>query len=231
VGSKKHLDEKDIQVYFYNNSLQDVISEQLWDGSVYSVECNENCIVDTIGFVEANVGINKVNEHIERRVSIETTFENQVVKNIATIELFNSSSLNNSGANKYEVYLRLLAPYDSTFSDIGVVNFSGTRYVSPEIEELRGRKEAGIYLEIPAGQKVTATFEFERGERLIFDRQGEYRMVLRKQSGVPSYPIEMRHNVPENLTITFSKPYSLTNLGYYRYNTLLARDYFSRLFW
>lgn len=231
MSSKKHLDEKNIQVYFYNNSLQDVISEQLWDGSVYSPDCVENCIVDMIGFVEANVGVNKVNEFVERRASIETTLKNQVVKNITTIEFFNSSPLDSSGKSKYEVFLRFLAPYNSIFSNIGVVDITGTRYVSPEIVNLRGRKEAGIYLEIPASQKTTVTFEFERGEVLKFDRQGEYRMIFRKQSGVPSYPVEIRHRVPENLVVNFSKPFSLTSLGYYRYNTLLARDYFSRLFW
>jgi len=226
------LDQKDVQVYFHNNSLQDVVSELLWDGSVYSPECEDNCVADMIGFVEANVGINKVNKFIERRSFIETAFEEGVIKNKATIELFNSSSsLENSNSNNYKVFLRLLAPYDSLFSDVGIVDISGTRYISPQVETLRGRKEAGIYLELPAGQRATVTFEFEKERGLTFNRQGEYRMVLRKQSGVPSYPVEIRNVMPENLMVNFSKPFSLTNLGYYRYNTELARDYFSRIFW
>lgn len=227
----KSLDEKHIQVFLHNKIAQRALADLGWDGGVYQPTCSGNCYADWLGIVDANVGVNKANYFIDRRATLDVTMsEGEIVKEL-TIFLDNNANpaLGNDGT--YKSYLRVLASQKAFFSDIELNDTAENKFVAPEVTEVRGRKEAGIYVEVKPGHSKNITFSWKEKIDLSFEIPGEYRLYWRKQAGTVADQISANFTLPIT-AVPFGQEYlSLTDEGVLVYNTNLARDYSSRIFW
>ena len=228
-GAFESLEEKHAQIFFHNNKVQKAISELKWDGAVYRPSCSDNCYADYLGIVEANLGVNKVNSFIKKRFFLETIVQEGNLKRTLSITYQNEAVSGVSG--RYENYLRVLAPPESNFNQVRVIDEENQFFLTPELNTIHGRKEAGVFIEILPGQTKTVVFTWESDSRLDFTRQGEYRLVWRKQAGTFDDAIEIEFLLPVQIEPVFKQPFVLTNEGGYRYNTKLTRDFASRIFW
>jgi hypothetical protein len=227
----KSLDEKHIQIFLHNKTAQRALADLGWDGGVYQPTCSGNCHADWLGVVDANVGVNKANYFINRSAALNVTLnEGEIIKKL-TILLENNANPALGNDAIYKSYLRVLAPQDTYFSDIEINDVAEKKYTAPEISELRGRKEAGIYVEVKPGNSKNITYTWKENVDLSFNAPGEYRLYWRKQAGTISDEISASFVLPD-IVVTAGEEYlSLTNEGVLVYNTKLARDYSSRIFW
>ena len=225
------LEEKHIQVFLHDRKVQRAFSDVGWDGGVYQPVCSGNCFSDWLGIVDANIGVNKANYSVERQASLAVILEEGSIKRHLTVFLDNEANPALGSDARYKSYLRVLAPQDSLFSDIEIFDSTGKEFVAPEIEEIRARKEAGVLIEVGPGQSKSVTFVWEESSELSFNEAGEYRLYWRKQAGTIADPISLKFVLPEQLQSTISPTFSLTAEGDLGYNTNLARDFSSRIFW
>ncbi len=227
----KSLDEKHIQLFLHNKEAQRALADLNWDGGVYQPICEGNCYADWLGMVEANVGVNKANYFIKRSSLLETTLsEGEVVnKLLITIENTASNALGDDAT--YKSYLRVLSPQAAYFSDIEILDANENEFIAPDIKEVRGRKEAGVYFDVTPGHTKKITFTWKEKTNLSFESPGEYRLYWRKQAGTIADQISARFILPTVVAPYGLEPLSLTNEGILVYNTNLARDYSSRIFW
>jgi hypothetical protein len=225
------LDEKHIQMFLHNKITQRALADLGWDGGVYQPTCSGNCYADWLGFVDANVGVNKANYFINRSAILNVTMsEGEILKEL-TILVENSANPVLGNDATYKSYLRVLAPQKAFFSDIEVNDAVRKEFVAPEVTEVRGRKEAGIYVEVKSGHSKNITFSWKEKIDLSFEEPGEYRLYWRKQAGTISDHISANFVLPSTIVTSGREYLSLTDEGVLVYNTNLARDYSSRIFW
>ena len=139
--------------------------------------------------------------------------------------------LENKNDFVYKTYLRLVANAGSGFTPTSVFWNDTKVEIMPEVYGFKGNKEAGVYVEIEPNQTKAIVFNWESGEDKIFSEDNDYALYIRRQPGVKNYPARITLNIPEKLGYTLDLPYSLTEEGGLVYNTILSRDFISRIFW
>jgi hypothetical protein len=198
---------------------------------VYQPTCSGNCYADWLGIVDANVGVNKANYFIQRSSTLDVTMSEGEISKELTILIENSASTALGNDAIYKSYLRVLAPQKAYFSDIKIFDLTEKEFVAPEVKEVRGRKEAGVYIEVKPGHSKNVTFSWKEKIDLSFETSGEYRLYWRKQAGTISDQISTNFILPSTVATYGQDSLSLTDEGVLVYNTKLARDYSSRIFW
>ena len=225
----ENLEERHVQIVFHDKLLQKAISSLKWDGEVYEPTCGKGCYADMVGGVEANLGVNKVNYFIERSTKLEIDITPMEVKRNLTIALKNTASPSLGLAGKYKVYLRILVTGDSEITSVGEITGGSILRIPPDIVETKGRKEIGIPVEVFAGQTKNIEFVWKtipkEGEMV-----GSYGVYIRKQAGVGDDPFTLEID-SNGLNLKTLPHFTLTKEGNYVYNTVLARDLFSRISW
>ena len=224
------LGEKHIQVFLHNVKAQRAIFELGWDGAVIPIKCSENCTGDWIGIVEANVAKNYSNYIVSKSAELNVLFEEGVIKRQLLILLNNLVDTDQENL-EYKAYVRVVAPPDSGFSPVVVFGQESKKELKPEILEVRGHKEAGIFVELKPGESKSLLFSWESAAGLDYENPGEYRIYWRKQAGTLSDPIKVVLNFPKNLKYLDTGDFSLTKDNALEYNTELTRDFVSRIFW
>lgn len=223
------LSDRHIQVYLHDARTQESISVLGWDGAIATPGCGESCYADLVGVVEANVGMNKVNYFIKRKIDVNVTIGKSEIGRKLTLTLINPANPALGPSGRYKAYIRLLVPSDATF--ISAIGYNGNvqEILSPEITDQKDRKEVGVLVEILAGN--TKNIEFLWSSKLKNDPiYTNYGLYVRKQAGTEEDPITV--NIDNNEPVTIVDPrLSLTREGTYGYNTTLARDLFLRLSW
>lgn len=207
------LDEKEMQIYT-RLSAQESFSNMKWSGAFPSNNNCVDCIVDNIAVSEVNFG--EPNQNIVREASFN------VYEKDSRLEREYVYRIRNTSDKQYKVYIRLSVD-DAVFEPVIV---SSKSY--PQDPDLSNNKvnEAGVYEVIPQDEEVSFTFRFTRKDEEL---RSSYEFVLYKQSGVKPYPLRLKI-YPSGKQIRTELPF-LTNEAVLDYNTVLSRDFSSRIFW
>ncbi len=221
------LNGRHIQIYLHDNVPQEAFSALGWDGAVATPTCGTDCYADTVGLVEANVGMNKVNYFIQRNINLYVTVGADEISHRLTLNLKNTANPALGPSSRYKNYLRILIPSDATLTSLVSYNGNTQEDLTPELTDAKGHKEVGVLVELLAGSTKNIEFSWTSGpgETLSFANYGLY---IRKQAGTDADPINI------NINGMSPRPNSdprliLTREGTYSYNTTLARDLFLRL--
>jgi hypothetical protein len=177
--------------------------------------CGSGCYADMVGLVEANVGVNKANYFIERSVSLSVNVSSYQIERTLVLSLKDTANPALGLAGKYKAYIRLLVPQDADI--LNVTEFSGQNKetVSPDITDVKDRKEIGALVEILGGQNENLIFSWKSNITTV--PISGYLLYVRKQAGIDSLPISLSISTP-----------SLTGSTPYLYNAVLTRDLLTR---
>ncbi|MEK7497289.1 MAG: DUF4012 domain-containing protein [Patescibacteria group bacterium] len=211
-SSIANFEAKHIQLFFHDNESRNAISSLGWDGGVPP---------EAFGLIEANVGVNKANYFIQRKMDIVSEVATNKVHNTMVVTLKNTSSIALGISGRYKSYMRLLAPGGASAIRIEISAPGGIRRVDPEIAETGGRTEVGVLVEVLPSETKTITFKWDSLVNLDFSKKGQLTFHLRKQAGTGPDPVTARIIMPNG--VDFS--------GNTYYNTILARDLISRISW
>jgi len=206
------LDARHIQIFLHEPESKNAIASLGWDGGVPT---------ESFGLTEANVGVNKANYFIQRKIDIVSEVGSKNIRNTMTVAFKNTASVALGISGKYKNYVRLVMPSGSKTLKVEVAGIGGLRELDPEIVEVSGRVEAGVLIEVLPNETKTLTFKWDSPTSLDFSKRGELNFHLRKQAGTGDDPVTTRIIMPRG--VDFS--------GNTYYNTILARDLVSRISW
>ncbi len=213
----KNLDERHIQVYFQSSKLEDPILMLGWGGAMGDLSCGEGCYQDSVGLVEANLGFNKANYFVSRKVDLSMNLNAKNVIRTLNINYNNSASPALGPSGRYGVYLRVVLP-----TDIGEVVISkgvgdNEEQISPEITIVKNRKEVGLWLTVLPQQNLDVKFSWV-SDIPENKHPSSYGIYIRKQAGVTDDPWNI------NLGFGLTKPEN------FKYNMVLTKDFYQKIF-
>lgn len=217
----QNLGQRHIQTFLHNDSLQNSFSALGWAGAVENPSCGGNCYADLIGITEANVGVNKANYFIDRAVNLKVFLGQGVVKRSLELNLKNKASGVLGTPGKYKVYIRVFVPQDSKVIGVKRVTGDYSEDLVPEVFDAHGRHEVGIITEVLAGNNQKIIFDWQT-DNTVNIGDADYGVYIRKQAGVT--------DDPWNIEIISQNP-GLTANSTYTYNTVLTRDFVTRVPW
>jgi hypothetical protein len=218
------VDKKHLQIFLHDQEVQRIISELNWDGGINALECQNNCYSDPLGVVEVNIGSG--NSHlIKREFQFSAFLQEGLIKR--DLKIFIENPTNDS----YNAYFRVMTNADSGFSEVEVFEEGKKELLMPDLYGAGGFKEAGVAVELKPRQTKALVFNWESGSGIDFGKEGRYLLYLRKQSGTPNNPIEIRIGIPKDIQIASDQPFTLTKEGLFEYNGLLSKDFISNIYW
>jgi hypothetical protein len=226
------LDERNIQVFIHNAQAQKAIQSLGWGGDIVINECFENCHEDYLGFVEANLGVNKVNYFVDRKISVNSLLKSGGIEKEVRIQFINKAERSSEGLNIYKNYLRIVSNSDTVFMPVEIINDNESKLVEPDIKNSgRNRKDAGVYVEVEPQKSVSVVFTLRTKADIGFDKSGYYSLFLRKQAGVDSYDLNINITLDSREQNYMSNNLVLTEEGAFVYNTQSAKDNIFRIYW
>lgn len=180
------INSKDLQIYSIQPQTQQLLSDlgltATW------MEIGDK---DIVGWVESNVGINKVNQYITRSLELELDQYQTLI----------TASFENIGDRQYVNYQRLYLPQNWQIVQLADKNKEIVVWHEDLIELSNGEtvKEVGFLMLVPAMEKQTISITIDRRQDPLVTNQQLY---LPKQSGLPPLPVTIiKHNVSSTLLL------------------------------
>ena len=220
----QNLEGRHIQIFIHQKETNDQLTSLGWDGAFPQVEgtCGNNCYTDSLGVVEANVGVNKANLYITRALDVLVNIENGMIKRELRLNLKNDAEIPLGEKGIYKVYVRAFGPQEAIFGKVKFIRQSSSLELEGEEQIVRDRKEVGVYVILSPQESGVLVFSWQSPLPEKIRESGEYRFIVRKQAGTEDYPLTIKaSNFQESLTQEAS----------FRYNAFLARDFVSRIYW
>lgn len=215
----ENLVGRHIQVYLHDQLLADALNKLNWDGKIQTYSCGDDCYSDFFGDVEANVGVNKANYFVKRKIDFNVNIDSQKITRYLTINLTNVANPSLGPSGIYKNYMRIMIPSEANLVGVKSVVGQSETNLLPEITQEKGRQEVGVYFEVTPGLSEDVVFEWQNP--LPPASVGNYGLFVRKQAGVGADPIFIKIN----------SIFSLTKGSTSTYNTNLAHDFFARVSW
>jgi len=196
------LEQKQMMVYLSDPALFSYALSENWGGLMPRGSAPvEGVTQDFLSLVEANMGANKANYFLDRRLKLETTIakEGEIVEKL-TVNYKNGSPANvfpgGTYRNRFKLYLPLgtkLVKFNYGETDLTAKVASFTDY---------GRTGYSILLELLPGEQKSVVIEYALNTPLTFkDGKAIYRLDILKQSGMLSDKLEWKLSYPLNMYI------------------------------
>lgn len=232
------LEERHLQFYFHNHRAMDALSGLDWTGQVNTPQCGTGCAAALVGLNEANLGGNKANSYIKRSSKLKLEFSSGRMNYKLDVKLENSAPQGLWLGGKYKSYLRVIASAGSSFSQVEIQGLGEVKKAAPEVSGANSFVEAGVIVEISAGEARTLTFKWSQPVNVNFLPGERIHIFWRKQAGTLADPVEVEVVPPQgkkfytNPTLNnHGVPFELTQGGSYRYNTKLNQDFSAFLYY
>lgn len=221
----ERLESKDLQLFLHDESAQEVVKRSKWSGEVNILDCGDNCINNFVGFVEANVGVNKANYHVVRNALLSTSYKNGELVNSLSINITNTETgQDRIPEERYKTYVRAIAPRNAEFGLVEISTGTEQNRVVADVSTLEARREAGVIVEVLPEQTKTVNFTWKLPAGELTDEKGQIELTWWKQSGVEPFSIQINLDLPAANTISSDPPLSLTEDMMPGYNTILSTD-------
>lgn len=171
------LRNKDVMLNFVDENLQKMVKEVHWDGAV-----NTDWDGDYFMMVDANMGALKSDYYIKR--SIEYNVDLTGEKPIAEVFLpyKHTATYGDWRTSDYHSYLRVYAPKGAKLLEREMVSYP------LEAEEF-GKSYFGFTLHVLINRGTNVRLKYELPESV---REGNYKLLIQKQSGTGDVPVKVK---------------------------------------
>lgn len=199
------LEHGETLVWFSNVDVQTKVVEKGWDGGVrkeHSVCFEDGCIADYLYIVESNVGINKTNCCVERKVHYIVTFDEYGLQHTKVKIWYknNNDVIPNppkSYGGGYNNYLRLYKPSTYTlksFQSDGVLvpttSFDHENDDSLDID--------GILVQVSGKSEKTVEYTYVPTKEINLGKPVIYTLYVQKQPGLTTNAYEITIKLPNS---------------------------------
>lgn len=187
-----------------------LLSNLGWGGEIATPQCpapfnDQTCVVDTFFQVEANIGVNKANYALNRKITHQVSITADSINHQRTIVFANNATSNAWPLGAYKTYIRFYVPEQSSLQEIKVNNtILGLNSIITKTEH--GKKYFGVALEVPAGQSKQITLMYSEPLRmgsnqakLALPATFSYVFFEQKQPGTTDDPYLLSVQYPTSL--------------------------------
>lgn len=228
---------RDIQFYFVDRELQALVTQWGWNGGMSSPPCRNvfrdlPCVNDSVGIVDANLGVNKSNFFVTKQaVSRITMLDTGDIDHTLTLDIRNASPVQGDGAGVYQSYLRLFVPQDSSVlsllldgSDVPKRQAGSVPPPSPYYMVEPSGSFAVIHVALSVRPHETRQLSVRWMRPKVFTSAGQslYQFAIRKQAGVSVFPWLVTVQYPDGWRATGEG--AVAKAGVLEYNTDLTKD-------
>ncbi len=203
---KESLTQKHIMMIFDNPNLASYVHLKGWDAPLPPASFNpvddSKETRDFLALAEANLGGNKVNKFIDRRITYEVTVGRDAdLTAKLTINYKNNSLSDAWPTGKYINFLRVYVPAQANLLQI---NNGGI--TDPKTVEVTGQNSLttfATYVEVPTNSQKQVTFTYRVPKNIKLETAPIYHLYIEKQAGTEKDPLEFELNLP-NYMVTKS---------------------------
>ena len=216
------LNDKDIFIYYPDDSLTRTIDGLGWGGKPEIESCSKNCYSDFLGIFESFNNI--LDENIKRKIDYEINIEEGLIKRTF------SYTIQNTGTKQESLYIKVLTPNDVSVSSVELSTDGSRSSIIPSVKGGSKTKEVGFAINVEAGKALNIVLRIESGYKYDFDIEGKYKLKVIKQYGTDPFDLSVYANFPKD------KNYKLNNLNLtegsiYRYNSSLDKSKEFSIIW
>ncbi len=201
---KENLSQKPLLLSFVDPTLSTFIKTKSWDNPLpptnYNITDDAAETRDFIALAEANIGANKVNRYIERKINYEMTIGRDAdLMATLTITYKNNSPADTWPAGTYVNFLRVYVPAPSGLEDFQFDQKSDLKKV--EVSSQANLTVFSTLLEVPVKQTKTVIFKYRIPKNIKLEKAPYYSIYFQKQPGTEKDPLTFTFNLPGYLKI------------------------------
>lgn len=216
------LERRYIQVYLHDENAQEAIKKLGYSGETELVtDCGLRCFKDSYALIDANLGVNKSNFFIERSHELNLSISKEFIGHELLVNYKNTASPAIGNMGVYKNYARVLLPANAKIGGVRLYDsFGGYKELEYDLVDTDGRREVGFLVEVlPRTEKKLQVVWNINDTKL--ELGGQFDLKVIKQAGTEA----------DSLTVNIrSADLTLTGRSVSSYNTNLARDFKTRLF-
>ncbi len=194
----KNLQERQILIYMTGSKIAEVFKKANWDGSMKKLILTENGLNDYFYLVESNLGANKANLYIERKVEQEIIISNNNSIHKRTKIYFKNES-------KYFTpvkpgfwggdYINFLRVYFPASAQEIAVNIDGEKIGENDLffekKENLNIRGVGFFVKVPAKSEKEVTVDFKIPANFSSNKKTDYFLTIQKQPGIKELPYKL----------------------------------------
>lgn len=195
----RSLNEKHVLVYLEDPSLFSYLASSNWAGVFpRGSEKREGEVKDFLAVIESNMGANKVNYYIQRKLTLSSTFSKEgKISHKLKINYKNTSPSDVFPGGTYKNRIKIYTPVGSKLIRAQFEEKDITERFIPFSDY--GRSGFSALIAVVPKKQETLVFEYELADPLSFDGNSVlYRMEIFKQPGIMSDPLDFILTYPIN---------------------------------
>ncbi len=200
------LETGELTIYAVDPSVQALLADNGWSGNPVQVTCainlREPCSKDLIYVNEANVGINKANFYLSRKINHNITLTDQVAQHTHHITYTNASPNEAWPAGVYKNFTRIVLPASATQI---AISFDGKTLTNSDytITSVQNAVAVSLFMEI----KPQATGQLILSYQIPLDQNYQsYAFSIQKQTGISVDPLSLTIVPPVNKALRSTTP-------------------------
>lgn len=174
------LREKNVMLFFKDESLQNAVESVHWDGSV-AMDWNK----DYLMVVDANMGALKSDFFVKRSLEYVADFTSEKPKATVSYTYNHTAPYGDWRTSDYHTYTRILAPTGSKYIDQSRLHTGGV--TSQDSTDL-GKTVFGYKVDVLIGQTLPTAISYELPESVTPEN---YELLIQKQSGIGNIPVKV----------------------------------------
>lgn len=213
------LAQKHIMFSFDDSILGSFIKMKGWDNplppTMFNPSDNSQATRDFLAISEANIGANKVNRYLKRKVDYDMTIGRDAdLMGTLTITYINDSPADTWPGGTYVNYLRIMIPKNSSLEkyledgkEVDLEKLVG-RAIIPAVETtiVGELTQFAKLVEIPVKTTKTFTFKYRIPKNIKLEKAPTYELYILKQPGTDKDPMMFTFNLPAYLKIDSVSP-------------------------
>lgn len=186
------LKQAEVTMSFQDLATETTMGTLGWTGNIIAPPCptqlvQDQCLVSRIYQIDSNVGVNKVNYSVKKKVghSIQIKPENIIHQRTVTYE--NSSNTNSWPGGVYKNYIRWYLPDNVK---LRTVTINDKEVEAEKIKQYQDKssKVVGVYVEVLPETTAKVVLEYEEES---IGKQASYAFFDQKQPGTGSTPAKI----------------------------------------
>lgn len=196
------LNKKHLMIVFDNPELASFARTHGWDHPLPPANFNPaddtNETRDFLALSEANLGANKANRFLERKIAYEMTIgrDADLVAKL-TIKYTNNSQAETWPAGKYINFLRVYLPF--AVSLVEYRNGENTDLEQVEVTTQGSLTTLATYVEVPIKSSKEVVFTYRIPKNIKLEDAPVYHLYVQKQPGTSKDPFQFTFNLPNYL--------------------------------
>ncbi|MBI2327137.1 DUF4012 domain-containing protein [Candidatus Curtissbacteria bacterium] len=214
---KDGLSQKHIILAFDNPILGTYVATHHWDNpfppTYFNPADDATETRDFLALSEANLGANKVNRVLERKIAYEMTIgrDADLVAKV-TITYKNNSQAETWPAGKYVNFLRVYAPFAASLFEhkqslrssddpAGLKNGDKQDLKDVTITTQGNLTVFSTFVEVPVKSEKVVSFTYRIPKNIKLEKAPYYHLYIQKQPGTEKDPLEFKFNLPGYLLV------------------------------